>query len=100
MQVRALVSAADASRNWDLRCRVREGLIYFLQRQQPDGLPRVRAEIEDAAPVKRRRPLEAPDVAGVGDSSSIRHPEHPGEHAPDAARATDDAITPARASAA
>lgn len=45
MQLRALVSAADASRSWDLRCRVREALIEFLQRHDPDGLPRVRAEL-------------------------------------------------------
>lgn len=43
MQIRALVSAADASKTWDLRCRVREGLIAYLQRHNPEGLPRLRA---------------------------------------------------------
>lgn len=43
MQIRALVSAADSSRTWDLRCRVREGLIAYLQRHNPEGLPRLRA---------------------------------------------------------
>ena len=33
MQLRALVSSADASKNWDLRCRVREGLFDFMQRE-------------------------------------------------------------------
>jgi len=47
MQVRVLVSSRDAATNWDLRCRVREALIDYLQRQMPDGLPRVRAEIEE-----------------------------------------------------
>lgn len=45
MQVRALVSSGDSGRNWDLRCRVREGLIAFLQREYPQALPRLRAEI-------------------------------------------------------
>lgn len=55
MQLRALVSSADASRSWDLRCRVREALIEFLRRQDPDGLPRVRAELspEPAWPGER-----------------------------------------------
>jgi small-conductance mechanosensitive channel len=43
MTLRALVSAADAGKAFDLRCIVRERLIAFLQRQ-PAGLPVVRAE--------------------------------------------------------
>jgi small-conductance mechanosensitive channel len=46
MQLRALVSAADAPACWTLRCKVREGLIAWLAREHPDRLPRVRAEIE------------------------------------------------------
>src|SRR5207237_761433 len=30
MQVRVLVSSRDAGRNFDLRCKVREGLVAFL----------------------------------------------------------------------
>lgn len=83
MQVRALVSSADASKGWDLRCRVREALIDFLQRQVPDGLPRLRAEIEEAEkrPVAHK-PAPPPVHPGRGDTSSIRLPEHPGMHAP------------------
>jgi len=44
MQVRVLVSASDAGRTWDLRCKVREGLLDFVQRNYPDCLPRLRAE--------------------------------------------------------
>ena len=47
VELRALMSAADASNAWDLRCEVREKLIEFIQKQYPDGLPRVRAEVED-----------------------------------------------------
>jgi small-conductance mechanosensitive channel len=49
MQLRALVSAGDSARAWDLRCRVREGLIAFLQREHAEALPRVRAELTEAA---------------------------------------------------
>jgi small-conductance mechanosensitive channel len=42
VQVRALVSAADAGSAWDLRCEVREGLLRFLQQHHPDSLPRLR----------------------------------------------------------
>jgi len=45
MQIRALVSAADSGRAWDLRCKVREGLIAFMQREHGDALPRLRAEM-------------------------------------------------------
>ena len=45
MQIRALVSAADSSKAWNVRCRVREGLIDYLQRHHPEGLPRIRAEV-------------------------------------------------------
>ena len=46
MQLRALVSAADAGRAWDLRCLVREGLLDYIRREHPQFLPRVRAEGE------------------------------------------------------
>jgi hypothetical protein len=53
MQLRALVSAPDSSRAWDLRCRIREGLIAFVQREYPDYLPTTRVrwqrEHEDGA---------------------------------------------------
>jgi len=46
VQLRALVSAADAGKAWDLRCLVREKLISFLQREHPACLPRVRAALD------------------------------------------------------
>lgn len=42
MQVRVLVSANNAGNAWDLRCKLREGLIAFIQHDYPDYLPRVR----------------------------------------------------------
>ncbi len=44
MQVRILVSAADSPRAFDLRCKVREGLLDFVQRHYPDCLPLRRTE--------------------------------------------------------
>ena len=45
MELRALMSAADASTAWTLRCEVREKLIEFIKREYPQALPRMRAEL-------------------------------------------------------
>jgi small-conductance mechanosensitive channel len=84
MQLRALVSAADASKAWDLRCRVREALIDFLQRTHPEGLPRLRATMESRQPHAARPPAPPPLHAGKGDSTAIREPQRPLAHAPPA----------------
>jgi len=47
LELRALVSAADASSAWTLRCQIRESLIAFIQREHPASLPKVRAEFKD-----------------------------------------------------
>lgn len=44
--LRALVSANNSGDGWDLRCHVREKLVEFLQREYPNCLPRIRAELE------------------------------------------------------
>jgi hypothetical protein len=44
MELRALMSARDASAAWDLRCEVREKLIDYIQQNYPDDLPKVRGE--------------------------------------------------------
>ena len=51
MELRALVSAGDASAVWELRCAVREQLVGFLQREFPGSLPRTRAVVEVPPPV-------------------------------------------------
>ena len=48
MQLRVLCTAADSSRAFDLRCRVREGLIAYMQQHHPQHLPQLR--IRDAVP--------------------------------------------------
>lgn len=48
VELRALMTAADSSIAWDLRCDVREKLIAFLQKTYPDCLPKTRIEIENS----------------------------------------------------
>jgi len=46
MKLRLIISSASAGQNWDLCCLMREGLVAYLQRNQPQALPRVRAEFQ------------------------------------------------------
>ena len=54
MQLRVLVSSSASGPNFDLRCELREALIDFIQREFPQGFPRVRADygepVGDALP--------------------------------------------------
>jgi small-conductance mechanosensitive channel len=45
VELRALVSAANSSQAWDLRCHVREQLIAFLHERFPEALPRSRIDV-------------------------------------------------------
>jgi small-conductance mechanosensitive channel len=45
MELRALMSAADASMAWTLRCEVREKLLEFIKAEYPQALPRLRTEL-------------------------------------------------------
>jgi small-conductance mechanosensitive channel len=58
LEVRALASAADASKAWDLRCDVREKLVRFVQERYPDSLPKLRASFE-RRPAAASQPREA-----------------------------------------
>ena len=72
IQLRALMSARNAPRSWDLRCEVREKMITWLQDVHPAALPRLRAEMAHGAadfPDRRSEPpTESPGV------SDIQHP--------------------------
>ncbi len=46
IELRALMSAVDASTAWTLRCEVREKLVSFIRDKYPNALPKVRAEFE------------------------------------------------------
>lgn len=51
MQIRVLASSADSSRNWDLRCYLREHLLTFLNNHYPGSLPKIRGSLEsESAP--------------------------------------------------
>lgn len=56
VRMRALASAADAGTLFDLRCYVREGLVDWLQRVAPQGMPHTRLSTSDG---KVRAALEA-----------------------------------------
>ncbi len=61
VQLRALVTAASGPKAWDLRCHVRERLLDFMQREYPQHLPRLRAEVP---------PPAGSPAAGVGGSAA------------------------------
>jgi small-conductance mechanosensitive channel len=50
LELRALMSASDASKAWDLRCAVREKLVLYMQRYHSSCLPRFRVQVEPAGP--------------------------------------------------
>jgi small-conductance mechanosensitive channel len=61
VELRILMSAADAPSAWDLRCEVREQLLRFVRERFPEALPRLRIETpRDAGPtpypLERRTP--------------------------------------------
>ncbi|MDR5779414.1 mechanosensitive ion channel [Caballeronia sp. LZ065] len=77
LQLRVLVSSFDSALNWDLRCRVREGLVNFVQAAYPNYLPRARADLStdkeshvDFAP-PLQRPGTVPDnAAGAANTAN------------------------------
>jgi small-conductance mechanosensitive channel len=50
MELRALMSAPDGGKAFDLRCHVREKMIRFLQEKYPESLPKTRAELKQDKP--------------------------------------------------
>jgi small-conductance mechanosensitive channel len=60
LELRALMSAANASANFDLRCYVRENLLHFLQQNHLQSLPRTRADV--AGIVLNRDQQTDPDI--------------------------------------
>ncbi|GAA3457155.1 mechanosensitive ion channel family protein [Dactylosporangium matsuzakiense] len=71
MQLRALVSAEDAPKLWDLRCFVREHLVTWLRDTHPAALPRVRAEMTSAMPLHAT--LTGQTLTTDGDSRVFSH---------------------------
>jgi small-conductance mechanosensitive channel len=65
MEVRALMSAANSSNAFDLRCHIREGLIRFVQEYYPDSLPLTRLTPESIPQATAPSPGSAP-TPGTG----------------------------------
>lgn len=63
VQLRALMSARTSPQAWDLRCAVREGLVTYLQKNQPQALPRTRIELPDSISVTLPEEIAPPKVA-------------------------------------
>jgi len=80
IEVRALVSASNPGRVFDLRCEVREGLIEFLCHNHPESLPRQRnvSQPPDEGIQHRRKSKSALVVRG---KEHERGPTAPGIHA-------------------
>lgn len=53
MQLRVLVTSSNSSLNWDLRCKVREALVDCMQRDWPQHLPLMRAEVAEGSAAVR-----------------------------------------------
>lgn len=82
MQLRALVSSGDSGRNWDLRCRVREGLVAFLQREWPQALPRVRAEWNESTAGHGEQQAARGETGATTTARGKATPESPARAAP------------------
>lgn len=48
VEIRALMSAANSSDIWELRCLVREQLIEYIRKNYPGDLPKVRMEMDQS----------------------------------------------------
>src|SRR5213592_874826 len=79
IEVRALVSASDPGKVFDLRCEVRERLIEFLCRNYPESLPRQRSvsELPDEESQHRQKSKSASTANG---KEHERGPKGPGIH--------------------
>ncbi len=58
MELRALMSANDASTAWDLRVYIRENLLKFIKENYPGSLPQTRLILKENRP-----PEEGPSSA-------------------------------------
>jgi len=60
VELRALVSADNASDLWALRCATREQLVAYLQRHYPESLPRTRVAMQ-----AETKPFATDGIAGI-----------------------------------
>jgi small-conductance mechanosensitive channel len=98
VQLRALMSAPDASAAFDLRCIVRERLIAYIQQHYPDSLPRARAELHRDTSEPAPQPPATPEPGSTGaiDHIAAARSEDPAGRA-QSVRAQAHLTNPARA---
>lgn len=60
VQVRFLISAEDSSKQWDLRCEVREHMVTWLQKNHPEALPISRVYLENPQSPRKTRIKSTP----------------------------------------
>lgn len=60
VQVRFLISAEDSSKQWDLRCAVREHMVTWLQKNHPEALPVSRVSLENSESSRKTRIKSTP----------------------------------------
>jgi small-conductance mechanosensitive channel len=60
VQVRLLISAEDSSKQWDLRCEVREHMVTWLQKKHPEALPVSRVTLENPDSSRKTRIKSTP----------------------------------------
>lgn len=65
VQLRVLVSAADASLGFDLRCKLREVLIDYIRREHPYGLPLTRLEMPPPSQADKQAAADPGSTAAV-----------------------------------
>lgn len=59
MQLRFLISAQNAGDAFELRCVIREGILSYVSRHYPHGLPRVRSSLD---PLEMAPPANRPEA--------------------------------------
>jgi small-conductance mechanosensitive channel len=81
IQIRLLMSAADAGALWDLRCHVREEMVEWVQKKSPASLPRNRVlmiEKEPPPPSKARDTVKERGVFSGSPEAEARGKEFTG----------------------
>jgi small-conductance mechanosensitive channel len=63
VELRALLSASDSPKAWELRCYVREKLIEFIQEKYPDSLPKLRTNFGQLQESPVPQDIEFPAVS-------------------------------------
>jgi small-conductance mechanosensitive channel len=76
MELRCLMSSADSSKSFDLRCLVREKMIEFVKANYPQALPTLRMEMRDVTPKLGPQQMLSTAESGVpsdGMQASVAH---------------------------